>query len=184
MHLMIATKESINRADLAALMVIDLPLDRIFRGPEDTRPPEFMTPDRMMDGQSNVRLGPELKDITDIDGNWAESYIRRVVELGIMDQAPDGSFAPQEPMTRAETAVAIQAILIKALRDQSLATRFVGNSSAFNDVPSSHYAFNAITLVTSRRIMSGSSDGSFGLMEPVRGSEALLAIRALKSQLQ
>jgi tetratricopeptide (TPR) repeat protein len=180
----IAVKETVNRADLAALLAIDLPLDRIFRGPADTQAPGFRPPDRQMDGQSNVRLGPALKEITDIDDNWAEAYIRQIVELGIMDQAPDGSFAPQDPVTRAEMAVAVQTLLVKALRDQSLATRFVGNASAFNDVPGSHFAFNAITLVTSRRIMSGSPDGSFGLLKPVSGSEALLAIRALKSQLQ
>ena len=34
----IAVKEAVNRADLAALMAIELPLDRVFRGPADTQP--------------------------------------------------------------------------------------------------------------------------------------------------
>lgn len=40
----------------------------------------------------------------DFEGHWAEKAIRRVMDKGIMQGYPDGSFRPNEPVTRAELA--------------------------------------------------------------------------------
>ncbi|MGI9862283.1 N-acetylmuramoyl-L-alanine amidase [Moorella naiadis] len=50
---------------------------------------------------------------TDIQGNWAEAAIRRVIAAGIMSGYPDGSFRPDQPATRAELAAALDRILDK-----------------------------------------------------------------------
>lgn len=46
---------------------------------------------------------PVHKD--DITGHWAEKEIRRCIQRGIIKGYPDGSFAPDKPVTRAEVAV-------------------------------------------------------------------------------
>ncbi|MGG4395852.1 S-layer homology domain-containing protein [Paenibacillus thiaminolyticus] len=46
----------------------------------------------------------------DDEGHWAEVSIRRVMDAGIMNGRNTG-FAPNEPITRAEIAVAADRIL-------------------------------------------------------------------------
>lgn len=47
----------------------------------------------------------EPEKIDDITGHWAEKAIRRCIERGLLRGYPDGSFAPDKPVTRAELAV-------------------------------------------------------------------------------
>ena len=100
--------------------------------------------------------------------------IMKVMSLGIMEPFPDGNFYPNKPITRANFAMAVQNLLAGLLKDPALTTRFIGNTSPFPDVPNSHYAFNAIMLVTTRGIMSAKIDGTFGLSDNVKGKDALL----------
>jgi len=48
----------------------------------------------------------------DIHGHWAESSIRRVAGLDVLRGYPDGSFKPDNPVTRAETATLIDRMLM------------------------------------------------------------------------
>ena len=43
--------------------------------------------------------------VDDITGHWAESSIRRAMDMGLMKGYPDGSWKPDQPVTRAELAV-------------------------------------------------------------------------------
>lgn len=47
----------------------------------------------------------------DITGHWAEREIRRCIKRGIIKGYPDGSFAPEKPVTRAEVAVIMDRLL-------------------------------------------------------------------------
>lgn len=62
------------------------------------------------------RIISALKDVseielTDIKGHWAEPYIKRGVEAGLLNGYPDGSFRPNQYVTRAELA----AVMVKLL---------------------------------------------------------------------
>lgn len=50
-----------------------------------------------------------MKD--DITGHWAEKEIRRCMKRGIIKGYPDGSFAPDKPITRAEAAVMMDRLI-------------------------------------------------------------------------
>ncbi|BCV21418.1 N-acetylmuramoyl-L-alanine amidase [Moorella sp. Hama-1] len=59
-------------------------------------------------------LPPDVPVVpADIQGNWAEAAIRRVIAAGIMAGYPDGSFRPDQPATRAELAAALDRILAR-----------------------------------------------------------------------
>lgn len=45
--------------------------------------------------------------VDDVTGHWAESAIRRCMELGLMRGYEDGSFQPDRPVTRAELATVL-----------------------------------------------------------------------------
>lgn len=47
----------------------------------------------------------EPEKIDDIAGHWAEKAIRRCMERGLLKGYPDGTFRPEQPVTRAELAV-------------------------------------------------------------------------------
>lgn len=52
---------------------------------------------------------PEEPDpVDDITGHWAEESIRWCIEHGLMNGYPDGSFRPNEPVTRAELATVLR----------------------------------------------------------------------------
>lgn len=53
-------------------------------------------------GQTTVRKNTVKDDIT---GHWAEESIRKAKKKGIMKGKKDGTFAPNEPVTRAQLAV-------------------------------------------------------------------------------
>lgn len=52
---------------------------------------------------------PMPKD--DITGHWAEQSIRRVMGHGFLKGYPDGTFRPEQPVTRAELAVILDRLL-------------------------------------------------------------------------
>ena len=58
------------------------------------------------EGQYPEDLGAPAMD--DITGHWAEEDIRRCIGRGLMKGYPDGSFRPDQPVTRAELAAVLQ----------------------------------------------------------------------------
>ena len=48
---------------------------------------------------------------TDISGHWAEENIKKAYELGYISGYPDGTFKPNEPITRAEVASLMNNVL-------------------------------------------------------------------------
>ena len=68
----------------------------------------------------------QASTLNDIQGSWAQSFIAGLVSRGIIQGFPDGSFRPDEPVTRAQFA----AIVSKAFPQQSNR-----NAIAFADVP-------------------------------------------------
>lgn len=44
---------------------------------------------------------------TDVSGHWAEKHIEKLVDYGIVNGFEDGTFRPDEPITRAQAAVMI-----------------------------------------------------------------------------
>ncbi len=61
--------------------------------------------DQIIDGVN------KLQGAKDIEGHWAERDIKKVIETGILKGYPDGSFKPNQNITRAELAVVISRIL-------------------------------------------------------------------------
>ena len=65
-----------------------------------------------MPGYRKRMEGMHLKDY---EGHWAEEYITKVMDDGIMQGYPDGSFKPDQPVTRAELATVLAKIIERGL---------------------------------------------------------------------
>ncbi len=175
----VALYEKISRADLAVIFMEELKLSELFAKLPQTASSAFNTPDQ-------AKTGTSIQIPQDAVGHWAESWVREMLRYGIMDSTPDGNFSPNETITRAEYAMAVQRLLVVATRDQSLELRYFGeNPSRFSDVPSSHPAYNAMALCSERGIMQADvMTGAFNPAGFVGGADALLIIRTLQASLR
>ena len=175
----IAIKSEITRADLAVLFTEELRLVEVF---------ERMTPTGQATFQPPSALAAAGQSVTppDVVGTWAEPWIVEAIELGVFEADPSGNFSPEQTVTRVDYAMAVQRILVAATRDASLETRYFGESpSRFTDVPSSHFAYNAMALCAERGIMQADlMTGRFNPAGMVNGADALLIIRQIQSSLR
>ena len=174
----IALQEQINRADLSVIFAEELKISELM----EKLPAQsggFQTP-----GQMNTTS--RSRTPSDAGGHWASSWISEVIQYGILEVGPDGRFYPDETITRAEYAMAVQRLLVVATRDNSLEVRYFGESpSRFSDVPSSHPAYNSMALCSERGIMqSDVMTGKFNPAGNIDGADALLIIRTLQNSLR
>jgi hypothetical protein len=109
-----------------------------------------------------------------------------VLKLGVFEVDPSGNFSPDQTVVRVDYAMAVQRILVTATRDAALETRYFGESpSRFADVPSSHFAYNAMALCAERGIMKADlMTGRFDPAGRVTGADALLIVREIQSSLR
>lgn len=176
----IAIKPEITRADLAVLFAEELKLKEVFeRMAPATGQPTFQPPSAMAAG-AQPTVPP------DVAGYWAEPWIMEVLNLGVFEVDPAGNFAPAQTVMRVDYAMAVQRILVTVTRDASLETRYFGESpSRFADVPSSHFAYNAMALCADRGIMNADLMTSrFDPAGKVTGADALLMVREIQSSLR
>ena len=178
----IAIQPKVSRADLAVLFTEEMKLVEVFErfNPTTTAPAEFKTPEEMMNSDEEASSPP------DIVGFWAEPWIMEVLELGVLEVDPEGKFNPRKTITRVEYAMAVQRILSKITGDGSLETKYFGEAtSRFSDVPSTHFAYNAMALCVERGIMKvDMMTGKFDPVGVVSGADALLIIREIQNSLR
>ena len=156
----LATKKTISRATLAAVLVDDIEIQKLF-------------PKR----SHAVALPADSK------GNTFAAAIDTVVNRQLTSVTVDqrGLFHPDAPVTRFELAKLVEEILIAYTGKKALSRTFVGTKSPFPDLSSNHYAYNAAFLAVSRGLMTPLDlvNGNFGGDQPVSGTDLLLVLRKL-----
>ena len=90
-----------------------------------------------------------------------------LVALGVLAGDPDGSFRPEDGLTRAEAAKIIYTIRNKGNAD---ASGFVGQPTKFADI-ANHWAKGYIVYCESLGIVSGKNPTTFAPEDKVTGSE-------------
>ncbi|MCG7406108.1 glycosyl hydrolase family 18 protein [Paenibacillus sp. ACRRX] len=109
----------------------------------------------------------------DTTGHWASAYIHSVNERGWMTGTAKRTFAPEQRLTRAQSAAIVARLL--QLQPQSAVRPFW-------DVPSRHWAANDILMAQQAGIMKGRADGSFGPEESITREElTVLLARVLQA---
>ncbi|MCP4753202.1 MAG: hypothetical protein GY866_20115 [Proteobacteria bacterium] len=182
----IANVEKITRADVAALFIAELRLDRLYGNQSRDSDDSYSPPE----SQRKFKTDPLQKypDAVDISGHPLKETINEVIKLQIKGLSPDPAhkFYPDQEFKRAEFAQLIQDILIKITKDDSLATKFIGEPSPFPDVGQDIWYYNAVRTVVSRGLMQAKNKvtGDFEPFAPVSGADALLTIRSMKEILK
>ena len=106
--------------------------------------------------------------LNDIQGNWAQTCIGELTQRGIISGYPDGTFRPNNPVTRAEYAAMVGKAFPNARQVRS-AVRFV-------DVPSSNWAFNAISFASQTGFMSGYPGNVFNPGQNIPRAQVLVSL--------
>ncbi|WP_250123652.1 S-layer homology domain-containing protein [Chroococcidiopsis sp. CCMEE 29] len=116
-------------------------------------------------------IAPELlaqaTTFSDVQGNWAQSFIETLVAQKIIQGFPDGSFRPDEPVTRAQFA----AMLNKAFPQNP--TR---EAIAFVDVPANYWASEAIQQAYQTGFMQGYPNSVFNPNQNIPRVQVLVAL--------
>ncbi|MFD2328084.1 Ig-like domain-containing protein [Cohnella sp. GCM10020058] len=101
--------------------------------------------------------------------HWAADAIGQVSQSGIMKGYADGSFKPNQTITRAEMATMLARLI----------TGVAGNAASFSDI-AGHWAQAAIESTAKAGIVSGYEDGTFRPSQTLTRAEAVTIInRAL-----
>ena len=101
------------------------------------------------------------------DNYWAKPFIDDLTARGILNGLPDGSYAPDRPMTRAELAVQVaQAFEIEARQD----------AQTFSDIPDNYWAIETIDEAVTTGFMKGYPEGIFRPDQTVPRVQVLVAI--------
>jgi hypothetical protein len=102
---------------------------------------------------------------------WATSEIRIMKEKGLIQGYDDGTFRPENPISRAEAA----AIFVRMLELKPSSS--AAGASPFKDVPLTHWSKDNILIAYHKQLLSGYDDGTFRPEDKITRAEtsALLA---------
>lgn len=104
----------------------------------------------------------------DIDSTyWASPYVQALTEANIISGFPDSTYRPEQEMTRAQFA---------SILSGGFPTTAIREPIAFSDVPTDHWAADAIASAYANGFLSGYPDGTFGLNQPITRLEVLLSL--------
>lgn len=173
----IALKDSVTRGDLAALLIDEMKIEKLFAGriasssQVDSMKAEF-TPADIIDSPFKQEIMTIMKwKVRGLEPRYDQTTMANL-------------FKPAESVSRGEMALILEDILIRLSSDDKIATAYLGQErSPFPDVRATSTYYNAVMNMTSRGIMEGELSGEFRVNMPIEGPEALLAIRMLKQRL-
>jgi tetratricopeptide (TPR) repeat protein len=153
----IAQRESIDRADLAALLGVRLgPLLRV----ATPRPTPL---------------------VTDVRGSWALPWIMTALRAGVMDPYANHTFQPGARMHRAELALIVSRVLdVIQTQDPKRAQKWQKDWPPIPDVPPAHPAYAAIGEAVAADVLKRTSTATFEPTRFVSGAEAIDAVNRLE----
>lgn len=167
----IAVLGRITRADVAALFVEEMNLQKIFA-------------DRNLSVKNTTEDDAD-PEVSDYRNHVLKADIEIVNTLGVKGLELVGDrFDPDAEITRSDFALMIEDILVKVTGEKGIQTKYIDAASPFRDIDDGYYAKNAIMTCTTRGIMKADLYGYFRGEAPVSGAEALLVIRRLNEALK
>ncbi|BBD58299.1 S-layer domain-containing protein [Nostoc sp. HK-01] len=105
---------------------------------------------------------------TDVSSNyWAAQFIQELSQRGVIAGFPDGSFRPEEAVTRAQFAAMVNKAFQKAPQRQSI---------SFVDVPSNYWASSAIQQAYTIGFLSGYPGNRFEPNQAIPRQQVLVSL--------
>ncbi|MCY7323012.1 MAG: S-layer homology domain-containing protein [Phormidesmis sp. CAN_BIN36] len=106
---------------------------------------------------------------SDVSSNyWASGFIQELASRNVIKGFPDGSFRPNDPVTRAQFAAMIRQAFPNAPR--------VRSAINFTDVPTNYWGYEAIQTAYSSGFLAGYPGGSFRPNENIPRAQSLVSL--------
>jgi S-layer homology domain len=109
----------------------------------------------------------KIAQASDVGGNWAEPFIKALVAKDIIKGYPDGTFKPDQPVTRAEFA---------ALLNKAFDLKEVRAARKFKDVPKKYWAAEVIQKAYKGGFLSGYPNGTFAPKQNIIRIQSLVSL--------
>lgn len=116
-------------------------------------------------GQISAQAQTTFSDVP--SDYWAAQFIQALGDRGVIRGFADGSFRPNDPITRAQFAVLV---------DQAFEQPTVRGAVGFRDVPSSYWAASAIQTAYAKGFLSGYPGSVFNPAQPMPRAQVLVAL--------
>ena len=142
----------ITRAEVAALIYQTL----VATGQENPLPSPYI-----------VKPETEIPSFSDIVGHWAEPFIRALVSMNLTQGFADGTYQPDQPMTRAQYTALIAAAFNPPSKRPS---------PEFTDIPKDFWAANAIEIAARGGFVGGFSDRTFRPAQNVQRLQVIVSL--------
>jgi hypothetical protein len=118
-------------------------------------------------GDTNTVAPVKIAQASDVAGNWAEPFIRALVDKEIIKGYPDGTFKPNQPINRAEFA---------ALLNRAFTLQPVRAARKFKDVPKKFWGAEVVQKATSSGFLRGYSNNTFAPKQNITRIQSLVAL--------
>ena len=116
------------------------------------------------------QAGRTFSDVAEDEPYYAD--IQAVAGLGLMSGYPDGTFRPEEPITRAELLAALCRLAgVKGIQ-----------ASAFPDVTAEHWSLDVVAAATTEGWITGYEDGGFRPDLPVTRAETAALVNRVRGR--
>lgn len=119
----------------------------------------------------NVASSASFSDVP--AGAWYEDAVKTLAALGVITGYSDGTFRPNEPITRAQFS--------------AIAVRFTDTAAesplTFTDVPESYWAHDYIATAAGYGWVSGYGDGTFGPYDHITRAQTAVIINRMTGRL-
>ena len=171
----LAFVNAITKAETASLLIHELAVERIYK-------------DNAPKGTGHVLKSRHPKEDVPVPADVVSHALRedilRILALGITGLQPfeDGTFGPDEDMTRASFAMVVADIVMTLEKNPALETRYADVASPFEDVEKHAPYYSAVMVCKKHGAIMAGKGRFFHPMGTVSGAKALLAIRKLKDE--
>ena len=103
----------------------------------------------------NLSPSQDLHPFSDISGHWAEAEIKTAYEAGLVFGYEDGTFRPNDKLTREEVAVLLARIVnLSSLENDS-------TDITFSDIAKDRWSYEEISALANANILRGYENGIF-----------------------
>jgi hypothetical protein len=173
----IALQDDVSRGDLAALLIDEVKIDKLFAG--------------RIPVQSQVKAKQTSFTPADVLEHPFKHEILTLMKWNVRGLEPQydptttaNLFHPNQAVSRKALAIVLEDIVIKLTGDEQLASKFLGqDTSPVPDVTPTASWFNAAMTAVTRNLMEAGLSGEFRPNDTADGAEVLLAARSLKQRL-
>lgn len=104
----------------------------------------------------------------DLVGHWSAPFVEALAEKGLVKGFLDGTFGPDNQVTRAEFAALVTAAFPQVARENEV--------TRFPDVPAGFWGARAIRQAQAQGFLSGFPDGSFRPNAPLTKVQAIVSL--------